>query len=42
MSRITARIRGTDIVVDVPADPALGWRFWRTGGFPDNPVVPRP
>ena len=42
MPRLSARIRGTDIVVDVPSNHALGWRFWSLGGFPNDPIDPRP
>lgn len=41
MPRLTVRIRGTDMVVDIPAEPALGWRFWSLGGFPHDPVEAR-
>ena len=40
--KVSVSLRGQPFVIEVDADPPLGWRFWTFAGFPGDPYDPRP
>lgn len=42
LETVRVTVMDTRLQVTVEVDPPLGWRFWTFGGFPRDPIEPRP